>query len=199
MGKKVLFWGRFDPGYSRNRVYISLFRELGWEVDFFFVKWFPKFGDVEACVRGLGRRPKPEYPKGCTAPPENLWEHPEFEYFQGDVCDADSVSRAMEGCRFVLHLAAYAKNWSKDKSIFYRFNVDAMENVFRAAKAQNVERIVSVLIYLPLNYILLLIGIHDVVSLIGITWVLISLKKQVYPLAGNHTDLEMEETEVQAV
>jgi hypothetical protein len=60
MGKKVLFWGRFDPGYSRNRVYISLFRELGWEVDFFFVKWFPKFGDVEACVRGLGRRPKPD-------------------------------------------------------------------------------------------------------------------------------------------
>ena len=60
MGKKVLFWGRFDPGYSRNRVYISLFRELGWEVDFFFVKWFPRFGDVEACVRGLGRRPKPD-------------------------------------------------------------------------------------------------------------------------------------------
>ena len=60
MEKKVLFWGRFDPGYSRNRVYISLFRELGWEVDFFFVKWFPQFGDVEACVRGLGRRPKPD-------------------------------------------------------------------------------------------------------------------------------------------
>ena len=59
MGKKVLFWGRFDPGYSRNRVYISLFRELGWDVDFFFVKWFPKFGDVEACVRGLGRIPIP--------------------------------------------------------------------------------------------------------------------------------------------
>lgn len=93
-------------------------------------------------VRGMGRRPKPEYPKGCTVPPENLWEHPEFEYFQGDVCDADSVLRAMEGCRFVLHLAAYAKNWSRDKSIFYRFNVDAMENVFRAAKALNVERIV---------------------------------------------------------
>ena len=64
---------------------------------------------------------------------------------------------------------------------------------------QNVARIVNVLIYLPINYILLLLGIHDVVSLIGITWVLISLKKQVYPLAGNRTDLEMEEAEVQAV
>ena len=60
MAKKVLFWGRFDAGYSRNRVYISLFKELGWDVDFFFVKWFPKFGDVEALVRGLDRRPKPD-------------------------------------------------------------------------------------------------------------------------------------------
>ena len=60
MSKRVLFWGRFDPGYSRNRVYAALFRELGWEVDYFFVKWFPRFGDVEAAVRGLGRRPKPD-------------------------------------------------------------------------------------------------------------------------------------------
>ncbi len=58
--KKVLFWGRFDPGYSRNRVYAALFRELGWEVDYFFVKWFPKFGDLEAAVRGLARRPLPD-------------------------------------------------------------------------------------------------------------------------------------------
>ena len=60
MAKKVLFWGRFDPGYSRNRVYAALFRELGWEVDYFFVKWFPKFGDWEAVVRGLGRKPLPD-------------------------------------------------------------------------------------------------------------------------------------------
>lgn len=60
MARKVLFWGRFDPGYSRNRVYAALFRELGWEVDYFFVKWFPKFGDLEAVVRGLGRKPLPD-------------------------------------------------------------------------------------------------------------------------------------------
>lgn len=93
-------------------------------------------------VRGMGRRPKPEYPKGCSTPQEKLWSHPNFEYFQGDVCDYDSVLAAMEGCRFVLHLAAYAKNWSRDKTIFTRFNVDAMENIFRAAKVRNVERIV---------------------------------------------------------
>ncbi len=58
--KRVLWWGRFDPGYSRNRMYISLFKELGWEVDFFFVKVWPRFGDVEAFFRGLDSRPKPD-------------------------------------------------------------------------------------------------------------------------------------------
>ncbi len=60
MTRRVLFWGRFDHGYSRNRVNIALFRELGWEVDFFDVKVCPKFGDVEAFLRGLWRRPRPD-------------------------------------------------------------------------------------------------------------------------------------------
>lgn len=93
-------------------------------------------------VRGMGRRPKPEYPRGCTTPPEKLWAHPNFEYFQGDVCDYDSVFAAMADCRYVIHLAAYAKNWSKDKSIFARFNIEAVKNVFTAVLARNVERIV---------------------------------------------------------
>ena len=58
--KRVLFWGRFDHGYSRNRVNIALFKELGWEVGFFDVKVCPKFGDVEAFFRGLGRQTKPD-------------------------------------------------------------------------------------------------------------------------------------------
>ena len=58
--KKVLFWGRFDHKYSRNRVNISLFRELGWDVDFFDVKLSPRFGDVEAFFRGLWLKKKPD-------------------------------------------------------------------------------------------------------------------------------------------
>jgi glycosyltransferase involved in cell wall biosynthesis len=58
--KRVLWWGRFDPGYSRNRVYAALFRELGWEVDYFFVKLSPRFGDVEAFFRRLDRRERPD-------------------------------------------------------------------------------------------------------------------------------------------
>ena len=54
---RVLFWGRFDPGYSRNRVYISLFKELGWEVEIFQVKIWPRFGDIEALFRGPSKKP----------------------------------------------------------------------------------------------------------------------------------------------
>ena len=39
MSRRVLFWGRFDHGYSKNRVNAAAFRELGWEVDYFDVKW----------------------------------------------------------------------------------------------------------------------------------------------------------------
>ena len=60
MTKRVLFWGRFDHGYSKNRVNAAAFRTLGWEVDYFDVKWCCRFGDVEAFFRGLGRRPRPD-------------------------------------------------------------------------------------------------------------------------------------------
>jgi len=31
----ALWWGRSDPDYSRNRLLLKLFAELGWEIDFF--------------------------------------------------------------------------------------------------------------------------------------------------------------------
>lgn len=50
--KTVLWWGRFDPGYSRNRVYIALFKELGWDVRFFQIKACCALGDWEFALRG---------------------------------------------------------------------------------------------------------------------------------------------------
>ena len=60
MPKRVLFWGRFDHGYSKTRVNAAAFRALGWEVDYFDVKWCCRLGDVEAFFRGLDRRPRPD-------------------------------------------------------------------------------------------------------------------------------------------
>ena len=78
--KKVLWWGRFDPGYSRNRVHISLFAKLGWEVDFVFVKLWPRFGDVEAFFRGLQFREKPDLVWAPVARQRDDWSNRE-SYF----------------------------------------------------------------------------------------------------------------------
>ncbi|MBM4169991.1 MAG: SDR family oxidoreductase [Ignavibacteria bacterium] len=60
----------------------------------------------------------------------------------GDIMDVESLRRAMHGCTQVYHLAAYAKNWSKDPANFFRQNVDGMVNVFEAAKSEGIQRIV---------------------------------------------------------
>ena len=49
--KTVLWWGRFGPDYSRNRVAIALFKELGWKVEIFLVRWCCALGDVEFALQ----------------------------------------------------------------------------------------------------------------------------------------------------
>jgi len=48
----VLWWGRFDPAYSRNRILRKQFADLGWQVRDFQPK-FARVGDWEASVRRL--------------------------------------------------------------------------------------------------------------------------------------------------
>lgn len=61
---------------------------------------------------------------------------------QGDILNIDSLVEGMAGCTFVFHLAAYAKNWAADSSVFYQYNVVGMRNVFEAARRCNVQRVV---------------------------------------------------------
>ncbi|NWG86109.1 MAG: hypothetical protein HXY26_01115, partial [Hydrogenophilaceae bacterium] len=52
MSKTVLWWGRFDPEYSRNRILRQAFRELGWNlVDFRPV--FSALADWQAMLHKL--------------------------------------------------------------------------------------------------------------------------------------------------
>jgi nucleoside-diphosphate-sugar epimerase len=71
-------------------------------------------------------------------------EHEGIRLFVGDLWDCDSIRKGMEGCQQVYHLAAYAKNWAKDPTVFYRSNVDGFCNVGELARMLGVERMVFV-------------------------------------------------------
>ncbi len=66
----------------------------------------------------------------------------EVELQAVDVRDAQSVRRALAGCRFVFHAAALYGFWAKDPTIFYDVNVEGTRNVLAAVSAEGVERLV---------------------------------------------------------
>jgi glycosyltransferase involved in cell wall biosynthesis len=51
-GRTVLWWGRFDPDYSRNRIIRRLLADLGWRIRNFRPR-ISATGDVEATLRGI--------------------------------------------------------------------------------------------------------------------------------------------------
>ena len=69
-------------------------------------------------------------------------EHERIKIMEGDILDRRSLERGMKECSQVYHLAAYAKNWARDKSVFRTMNVDGMRNVLEAAKSSGVKRVV---------------------------------------------------------
>ena len=61
---------------------------------------------------------------------------------QGDMLDAASLSRALDGCDALVHCAALVKRWARDRSEFDRVNVEATDRLFDLALERRVVRIV---------------------------------------------------------
>jgi len=83
-------------------------------------------------VRGLVR---------VSSPRENLHNFP-GELAEGDLRDAAAVSSAMEGVRFLFHVAADYRLWAPDPEEIVRNNEMTTRAVMEAALAARVERIV---------------------------------------------------------
>ncbi len=64
------------------------------------------------------------------------------ELVQGSTLDPDSLRRGMQGCEQVYHLAAYAKNWAREREVFFQQNVNGTRHVLSAAQACGVKRLV---------------------------------------------------------
>ncbi len=60
----------------------------------------------------------------------------------GDLRSAESVQKAVSGCRAVFHVAALYRFWARDPDAFYDINVGGTRNVLGAAAEAGVERMV---------------------------------------------------------
>ncbi len=60
----------------------------------------------------------------------------------GNILDVQSLERAIEGCDFVFHLAAYAKNWAKDPGSFFEVNVKGTRNVLEVSRKAGVKKVI---------------------------------------------------------
>ncbi len=60
----------------------------------------------------------------------------------GDLDDITVLKEGLKGCDTVFHIAAFAKPWSKDKSLPYRINVTGTENMLKTSLAAGVKRFV---------------------------------------------------------
>jgi len=62
--------------------------------------------------------------------------------FCGDIVDPESISKAIRGCEKVIHLAAFARVWAKDPTMFYHINVLGTRNVLKAASEAGLQKVV---------------------------------------------------------
>lgn len=67
---------------------------------------------------------------------------PNIKIFTGDITDSESLKPALQNVDQVYHLAAYARIWAKDKTIFRALNVEALEKVLTASKEAGVKKVV---------------------------------------------------------
>jgi len=65
------------------------------------------------------------------------------EVIEGNVCDYNSIKKAMEGMEIVFHCAAVVTDWAP-KSVFQEVTVGGAENMCRAATEAGVSRFVDI-------------------------------------------------------
>ncbi len=80
--------------------------------------------------------------RALVRPSSRLRELDGVERADGDLRDAGSLERAVEGCDVVYHVAADYRLWVRDAGEMYRSNVDGTRNLMEAAKSAGVERFV---------------------------------------------------------
>ena len=69
-------------------------------------------------------------------------KHKNIRVFEGDVCDYESIVRAIGGCQYVFHAAAFTNLKCKKIDNFYNTNVMGTENLLKASLKNKVKKVV---------------------------------------------------------
>ncbi len=64
--------------------------------------------------------------------------------FFGDVCQAETLEPALEGCDTVFHLASVVGIWAKDPNVFHNVNVVGTDTLLKTCLRKGVRRVVVV-------------------------------------------------------
>ncbi len=95
-----------------------------------------------AVARALSRRGDEVRVLMRTTSARTNIEGEEFEIAEGDMLDRHSMIEAMDGVRYVFHVAADYRLWAPDPEEIVRNNREGTRAVMEAARATGVERIV---------------------------------------------------------
>ncbi len=60
----------------------------------------------------------------------------------GDLLEPESLSKAMQGCEFVFHVAADYRLWVRDPEEMYKSNVEGTRAIIEAARTSGVRRVI---------------------------------------------------------
>ena len=66
------------------------------------------------------------------------------EVFHGDIRESEAVSKAVDGCDFIIHTAASTSIWPPRSDLLTGINVEGTKNVVRAALSASVKRVVHI-------------------------------------------------------
>ena len=64
------------------------------------------------------------------------------EIVDGDLADAASLQRCLQGCHLLFHVAAMYALWARDRRLFYEVNVEGTRRLLRGAAEAGVGRVV---------------------------------------------------------
>lgn len=77
----------------------------------------------------------------CRSSDNRFLNKPNINLFIGNLNDIKSIEKCMNGCSQVYHLAAYARNWAKNKALFFQSNNRGFENILQSAVNNKIKRI----------------------------------------------------------